>query len=568
MGPWTSGDGVLGELDGDWPPLAQVREGWDRLDAGGRSRVVDRTEATLARFEAPVDVNEAALRRFLSFLAQMEPIAIQVPLSALPEADRDQVPLLERQLADEVFHALLFAGLATRAGGLEDPIPQADAVLERIRAPEDAATRAVLLNLVAEAWFETLFEHAATWGVADDVFRIALADEERHVAEGHVHAGDVDPAEVEPALRAFEEELFGLVQHPRVMLPTLELAGEEGFRELSEAYLATHEEALAEVGLSPPEGFREAAETLEELRADADPLGTASAPRRVEPETRWRETALHLWDTPRDPVMHGWFDVETGHVPTPLLTPVAVAAVGRAWAEYPRVNRYTIGGEVYEPSRVNVGVRVSLGDEREALSTIVVPDADRRSVRDIQRILDEGVRGMNELGEELERLDPDEEAAPLREVLRDEELMGMVPPETVAAPVTVSNVGGAGLVAGVGAMPGALGQSVELVLGREEQRPVWDGERYVPGDALTVGASADHRVVDGHHAGRAMDRVRQALSEEGVSRILNREDTIPPDADLADADLGQLGMTHQQAQVLMSCKGPFWMGWLCWLFKK
>jgi hypothetical protein len=558
---------VFAEIDTRWPPLANVERGWQRLDGEGRARVRQRVEGTLDRYDPPEEVNEAALRRFFSFLAQMEPIAIDVPLLGLPEADAETRPLLERQLADEVFHALLFARLAERMGGLAEPITQGERLLATIRAPDDPRTRAVLLNVIAEGWFETLFEHAAGWGVADEIFEIALADEERHVEEGHVHAEGITPAQIEPAVREFEQELFGLVQHPRLMLPTLTLAGEANFRQLSEAYLATHEQALAEVGLEPPEELQQIQHTLDDIQTPEDPLAAVGDPERVEPESRWRETAHHLWDTPRDPVMHGWLDVETDHIPPSLLTPVMVAAVGRVWHEYPRMNRYTIGGEVYEPASVNVGVRVALGEQQEALSTIVVPDAHDRSIEDIQRILETGVREMNELGEELADLEPDE-AEPLRDVLRDEELMGMVPPEMVAAPVTVSNVGPSGLVAGFGAMPGALGQSVELIVGREEQRPVWNGERYVPGDAVTVGASADHRVIDGHHAGQAMDRIQAALSEDGVDRIVARPDTIPPDADLSELALAPVGMNREQAQIMMSCKLPFWLGWLCWFFKK
>lgn len=555
-------------LDPSWPPMGLVETGWERLDEEGRQRVIARTQVAIGRFDPPPEVNRAALRRFLSFLAQMEPIAIEVPLRALPEADPEQVPLLERQLADEVFHALLFAALAERVGGLEEPIDQADRVLDAIRAPEDARRRAVLLNLIAEEWFETLFEHAKTWGIADDVFHIALADEERHVEEGQIHAQDVTPGEIEPAVRAFEEELFGLLQHPRVMLPTLALAGEEGFRELSEAYLDTHQQALDDVGLEPTEAFSQMATTLDELQLAEAGLPQRSEPTQLEPETQWRRTALHLWDRPRHPVMHGWFDVETEHIPSGELTAIMVAAVGRVWDEYPRMNRFTIGGEIYEPDGVNVGVRVALGEQHEALSTIVIPDAHERSVTDIRRILDTGVREMNQLGDQLRGLEPGDDVEPLRDVLRDDDLMSMVPPEIVASPVTVSNVGPAGLAAGVGAMPGAFGQSVEVIVGREEEQPVWDGERYVPGQAVTIGASADHRVIDGIHAGQAMERIEAALSDDGVEQIRDREDTLPADADLADVALAQAGMNQQQAQLMLSCKAPFWLGWLCWLFKK
>jgi len=90
----------------------------------------------------------------------------------------------------------------------------------------------------------------------------------------------------------------------------------------------------------------------------------------------------------------------------------------------------------------------------------------------------------------------------------------------------------------------------------------------VPGDKVTIGASADHHVVDGHHSAQAMERIKNALDEPGVQRILEREDTIPDDADVGDAALGEAGVDPRQAQILISCKSPIWFGWLCWLFKK
>ena len=546
-------------VDSSWPPMAHVRRGAARLGPEGRALVARRVEETLARFTPPPG-KEAPLRRFFSFLSQVEVIAIEVPLSAMPTARPEVLPLLERQLADEVFHATVFAALARRCGGLDRPIPEAERLLDQIRAQEDPRTTAVLLNLLAEGWIENLFDHAATWGVCDDVFRIVLEDESRHVEEAHQHAEGMDVRRVERAVRAFEGELFRLVQHPRVLLPTLALAGEEKFRALGASFLEVHKNALAEVGLAPADGVDELEATYAEVAQQAVDPGRA---RRIEPESQWRRTALELWDTPRHPGMSGWMEIPVDHVPRHLLTAVLVAAVGKVWAEYPRMNRYAHGGEVWQPARVNVGVRVAIGDKCEALSSVPIVDADTRSVEDVRRILRESVRGLNDLGARIDPLRPDATMEPLSAILRDEELMRMVPPETIVCPVTISNVGKAGLYAGFGALPGALGQSVELIVGRVEKRPVWRRWRYKPVDTVILGATADHRVIDGTHAAEAMRRLREALSPEGVREILARPDTLASDAEAAAAASG-----FQKAQLMLSCKAPWWLGWLCWLFKK
>ncbi|HWH09311.1 MAG TPA: 2-oxo acid dehydrogenase subunit E2, partial [Candidatus Thermoplasmatota archaeon] len=516
-------------VDAAWPPMAHVRRGWARLDEANRALVLRRLDETLARFRPATGADLRALRRFFSFLSQVEVIAIEVPLSALPTA-RDEVrPLLERQLADEVFHAAVFAALARRLGGLDRPLPEAERVLDHIRRQEDPRTTAVLLNLVAEGWIENLFDHAVTWGVADEVFRIVLEDESRHVEEAHQHAEGVDLQRVGEAVRAFEQDLFRLAQHPRVLLPVVALAGEERFQALGRSFLEVHASALAEAGVAP-------SEPLVRLRAAVDEAASAQPPprpREVEPATQWRRTALELWDTPRSPVMNGWCEVRVDHVPRRLLTAVVVAAMGKVWRELPRMNRYVAGGRVWAPEGVHVGVRVALGDKGEALSTVVVPDADRRSVQDVRRLVQEGTRRMNEAGAGIERVGPGADDEPLRAVLRDEELMAFVPPGTVAAPVTVSNVGKAGLYAGWGAMPGALGQSLEVVIGRVEKRPQWTGWRYKPVDTVVVCFSADHRVFDGQHVAEAMARFREAMSPAGVRELLDRPDT------LTEADVGR-----------------------------
>ncbi|HLE96842.1 MAG TPA: 2-oxo acid dehydrogenase subunit E2 [Candidatus Thermoplasmatota archaeon] len=550
-------------MERSWPPMAHVRRGAERLGPEGRALVRRRLQETLSRV-TPKARDRAALRRFFSFLAQVEVIAIEVPLSALPTARTELRPLLERQLADEIFHATLFAALAERMGGLDRPLPEAERLLDIIRRQEDPRTTAVLLNLVAEGWIENLFDHAATWGVADEAFRVVLEDESRHVEEAADHASGVDLSTVEPAVRAFEDELFRLVQHPRVLLPTLALAGEAGFRRLGESFLEVHRGALAEAGLAPAPAVLRFQEALAEMGRDAP---AAPAPTRIEPETQWRRTALQLWDAPRHPVMHGWVELRVDHVPRSLLTAVVVAAVGRVWHEYPRVNRYTVGGELWQPPGANVGVRVAVGGKGEALSTVVVTDAHTRSVEDIRRLITKGTERLESFGAEAEGVVVDPAQEPLASVLRDEELMRMMPPSIVPCAVTVSNVGRAGLVAGFGAMPGALGQSVELIVGQIEQKPQWTGWRYAPRDTLVLGCSADHRVVDGPHAAETMRRLREALSPEGVRGILARPDTLPSDAD-HEAGLVAAGLTAQQGALLMSCKAPWWLGWMCWLFKK
>src|SRR5438093_8592527 len=102
---------VLDLVRATWPPLRHVERGWEALDDAERKEVRTRVEAIMARHEWGPHARDA-LRHFTTFLAQVETIAIEIPLRFLPHAPQDVRPLLRRQLVDEVVHSTLFARLA------------------------------------------------------------------------------------------------------------------------------------------------------------------------------------------------------------------------------------------------------------------------------------------------------------------------------------------------------------------------------------------------------------------------------------------------------------------------
>ena len=323
-----------------WPPLRHVERGWVELEPAEREEVAARIEGTLAANRWGDGAAPDALRHLFTFLAQVETIAIEIPLRFLDSAPDELRPTLRRQLVDEVFHSALFARLAHELslpdGRPPAPLASAERLLDRIRAERDLSVSAALLNLVAEGWIETLFRHAARWGVADAVFQTVLADEARHVEEAELYTGDLDRQAARPVLHALEEGLLEVSAEPSVALAMLDLAGEEAYRELADDLRRVHVEHLAEVGLEPSARWREVAET-----PLPEPVPTERRPRPVE-DTPWRRLARTVWDTPRDPAMQGALDVPVGHVPRKLLTPVLVCALGRAWADNPAFNRVVL----------------------------------------------------------------------------------------------------------------------------------------------------------------------------------------------------------------------------------
>lgn len=500
-----------------WPPLRHVQRGWDHLTPEER-QAVERRVAAVLRAHRWGPGRRDALAHLFTFLAQVETIAIEIPLRALPTATGPRRDLLRRQLVDEVFHSTIFARLAHELALPESqppmPLASAERLLDRIRNEPDLAVGAAMLNLVAEAWIETLFRHAHAWGVADAVFAAVLADEERHVEEALDHLDGLDPAAARDAVRALEDGLLEVGAEPTVALAMLDLAGEAAYRRLAEDLESNHRAQLAKVGLTPSPAF----DALRRLRETLPPMSGGAS---LVEDTPWRKAAREVWDTPRDPTMQGDFDVRVGHIPKKLLTPVLVAALGRAWAKTPRLNRIVSRGRVWQLPHANVGVRVLVADDE--LATVVIPEADKRSVRDISRMLEDGLSQLTAARQA--RLQAQAEG---RTVLTPpQDALDLAGPTAASFSVAISNPGKFGLVAGAGSFSGAMSPSTDLTFGQRQRRPHWFGVAYLPAWTATIGCLQDHRVFDGKEAGLAMSALRAELSPQAVRAILRAPDSLP-----------------------------------------
>ncbi len=517
---------VLDLIQPAWPPLRHVRRGWDALTVPERRRVAARITTVLDRHKWGPGSRDA-MARFFTFLAQVETIAIEIPLRALPSAPAHLKPLLRRQLCDEVFHSAIFARLAHElslpASQPPEPVASAERLLDRIRNEPDMAVSATMLNLVAEAWIETLFKHALKWGIADVVFTAVLEDESRHVEEAMDHLGTLDRAAALPAVRALEEGLIEVGSEPTVALAMLDLAGETNYRVMAEELQVNHRRQLAKVGLEPSPTFAEMDKVY------GSPAPQVAQPREI-PDTPWRAAARQVWDTPRDPTMQGDFDVAVGHIPKRLLTPVLVSAIARAWAQNPRLNRIVSRGKVWQLPQVNVGVRVLVADDE--LATVVIPNADQCSVKDIMRMVTDGYQQLLALRER--RMRNEKEGRIVR--IPDAGVAELVPPNATSFSVALSNPGKFGLVSGAGSFSGAMSPSSDLTVGQRRRMPKWYGVAYLPAWHINMGCLQDHRVFDGREAGVAMTALRQQLSRKGVREILAVPDTLdePAEAPLYD----------------------------------
>jgi pyruvate dehydrogenase E2 component (dihydrolipoamide acetyltransferase) len=158
-------------------------------------------------------------------------------------------------------------------------------------------------------------------------------------------------------------------------------------------------------------------------------------------------------------------------------------AVALTLRDFPDLNAWWVGDRAVTQPGVHVGVAISLHDG--GLVAPAIRDADRLSVDDLMRALDDLVRRSRGGG------------------LRGSELTD--------GTITVTNLGDRGVDAVLGII---YPPQVALVgFGRITSRPLVVAGQVIARAALTASLSADHRASDGHRGGLFLARVEQLLQE-------------------------------------------------------
>jgi pyruvate dehydrogenase E2 component (dihydrolipoamide acetyltransferase) len=159
-----------------------------------------------------------------------------------------------------------------------------------------------------------------------------------------------------------------------------------------------------------------------------------------------------------------------------------IKAVVPALKEFPQFNASIEGDEIVLHGRYDVGVAV---DTDDGLIVPVVRGADLMSVEElVDRLTDLVARTMSR------------KASP-------EELSG--------GTFTVNNIGAGGHLMGTSIIP--YGTTAILSVGRAEKKPVVRDDEIVIRPMMEVSLCFDHRAVDGGHAQRFMQRVRENLEQ-------------------------------------------------------
>lgn len=247
-----------------------------------------------------------------------------------------------------------------------------------------------------------------------------------------------------------------------------------------------------------------------------------------------RQIAVATWRPSRDGRIYARMEVDVSAALAYLervraesgervtLTHVVGAALGRALRDVPEIRARVVFGRLVPLESCDVGFAVDIGNGSD-LAPVKVADVDRLSPLEVARAVDAGAarlrRGTDVAYRRTSRLVHLVPAWTMRPVMAASSLVsgglgrGLVgQPGFPLGTAFVSNVGTLGLdEAFLAPLPFAR-TPVYLAVGAVQDRPVVVDGQVVARPVLVLVATADHRVVDGAHAGRMATVVRELVT--------------------------------------------------------
>lgn len=256
----------------------------------------------------------------------------------------------------------------------------------------------------------------------------------------------------------------------------------------------------------------------------------------------WRKIALHTWRDAGDPSVYGTLDCDmtealpylaairekTGVKATP--THLVAKAVANAVAENPDVNGIVCGRRLYLRDTVDIFLQVAMDGGRD-LSGAKITDVDKKGVADVAR----------ELREKAEKIRTRKD----KEIVRTQNMMKGMPnflltpllnvmswltynlgldlsklgiPHDQFGSAMVTSVGMFGLSNGLAPLIGWAHTALLILVGEVAKRPAVIDDRVVVRPMLTLGATFDHRVLDGWHASVLAKSVKETI-ENPLKRL-------------------------------------------------
>ena len=493
-----------------WKPLVHIEEGWNVLTLEEKKEVEERVNSLFKGDFIKMKTNPVFYLHVFSFLAQVEVLAIQIPLKFMTKFDEKVNNQLRRQLVDEIVHGLVFTKMAYYLSlPLSQPVPiieAAEKMCDDIRSIEDEKLALISLNLIAEGWIEEVFKCIMTWGFSNEIFQNILSDEERHVSDAELYSRtgveELDKNDILKCIRCMEDNLIEALSSSTVIRSFIEVGGLKEYYHMKNSLLSRHKSQLNEIGIKPSEkwllyektspdvmfNLREREEFIEEI-----------------PSNMTKKYFCKVWESPKDPIISCDFDLP---IPETLSTKDIICGyiylISRIMEEDDFRKNIILSNNhrIMKIRTVNLAVRVLI-DTKNGLEIGTVNLFDVNDMDPIQ-INMELLTGIEILkfwkNERIEFLKKNPDSIDDTRKNREDfsHSIFSLPTISSSVPHAITNIGCFGYSRGRSAMSSL--NSSESCMGEVKTIPVWNNfhQKFEPTRVLPITLTVDHRILNPH----------------------------------------------------------------------
>ena len=508
-------DWIVNELNEllkpNWGAEKWILEGWNKLNNDEQTLIKGRMH-DLFKDGLPFELKHDKLLYIytFSFLAQLEVLAIQVPLrfeETMPTMQFKQQ--MHTQLLDEVFHGLVFTKIVYMLCAPFAFPPAYNKNIEIfcdfIRNEGCPKVGVVLLNLVAEGWLEGFFKALCNQNIAPRVMSVILEDETRHVQEADLYhvIGLPEKELLREKLETLEElMLTHFTLELKYFMAFSELLGKSGTDAFYHSMNENHIKQLKKIKMVPSKRWQ--------LQIPAGPqfYGKMFSPDSHEVElTPARQMSMTQWNNPGDPTMVGQFNIDVSCLdfyskkyPSETLTTLMMQAVSQLLMGEASFRTYLSFKKLYQSESAFVAVVVRLPDCGAHTGTIIFKNCHQISAIELASKIRHVLGLMVYCYKKREEI---EKKYLQLKVSIDEVLFecahGAYPyPIPGNAITSVSNIGAGGFSQVIS--PLRRQEALKFTLLAVERKPTWNNtaNAFEAKDILPVSMSSDHRVFDGH----------------------------------------------------------------------
>jgi len=492
-----------------WKATEHIEKGWDVLTNIEKGIVIKRVNALFKDNFIHMKTLPIYYLHLFSFLAQVEVLAIQIPLRFMDKFTGQVRKQLRNQLIDEIVHGAIFTKMAYHlALPLGSPVPIVDAaeiMCNEIRNIDDEKLALLSLNLIAEGWIEEVFECLITWGVSDKIFKSILSDEERHVSEAELYTRmgmkDLDPKLIEKNIRSMETSLLEAISTPNVVRSLAEIGGYDKYRHLVCSLFDKHRTQLLQLNLKPSDNWTRHYQYINTFFMRG--MKYNSKYEIIEPQPYMKSMFLKVWDHPKNPTIRNIFSLSYENIPNMKYLNSAFIYSLSKFVEKDNYYNSRILSNNFQFIRikaVNIGVRLLIETvDGPELGTVNLYNVEDMGFMDINSHILCGMKILQfwknkriefmktyELSEVEKRNAGDDYSHYLQQL----------PNITSPVPFTISNVGSLGYDVGEAAITSF--NPMDFTLGAIKKVPEWDEDKgiFVPQEMFKVCQSADHRIFE------------------------------------------------------------------------